>query len=572
MQSNNMPPTYYAHQAPDHAPPGALLGRGYHQMNHQPPIHAVVPSRRPAEEDDDDVQFISEKPVKRHRIDERQLVTATAPVLQAPLPPSAITTGPIIVPNIPTATMELPGGELNDAERRLSTGMVGLLSDFHTVELAYALRGVSMPMLENFAFDQPFRRHRPLSPPELSPKQLPSTISPATPNVPGSGATLEVSGSMKPSDLSVARTTPSNTSPEVKRPVPALVPDLTRTIQTTNQLRISQKPGHMKNCPAPVSQSQSKKIGPKDTNNPPRATPALPRAEAAHTSSSNDTSNQPEGNNHLNNTSAPPQKQPCQVCARMRHQAPFPRAQVMPMAKAALPLHLQPQLHYHAPYGQHMHPHMMAPPTSNVHQFGHNFSPAMMPVGGNSSMPPPSPSQSHTPPQPVTPRQEGVDKDKQSAPEQSKPTEPPQVTEPKSPASSPKATPQSQIKPPAFLIQPTYRKPSPNLIVDVAETCQEKFPFEEVAKRHNVTVDKVFEVFAAIIKVPLLRCPTDRRRPGRLATTRIKEYNKAKKDIQDSRTDKPDAAEQEPTVDATDVAQKLGQVEFPEGFTLSRKT
>jgi hypothetical protein len=106
------------------------------------------------------------------------------------------------------------------------------------------------------------------------------------------------------------------------------------------------------------------------------------------------------------------------------------------------------------------------------------------------------------------------------------------------------------------------------LIVDVAETCQEKFPFEEVAKRHNVPVDKVFEVFAAIIQVPLLRCPTDRRRPGRLATARIKEYSKAKKNIQEAMAHGLEGDKQEAAVDSMEVVRRLGQVELPEGFTL----
>ncbi|KAK6853281.1 hypothetical protein PG995_010093 [Apiospora arundinis] len=108
----------------------------------------------------------------------------------------------------------------------------------------------------------------------------------------------------------------------------------------------------------------------------------------------------------------------------------------------------------------------------------------------------------------------------------------PAATGPGSPAKrSPRPPP-----PHPSLLQPSYRKPSPNLIVDVAETCQEKFPFEEVAKRHDTTVEKVADVFAAIIQVPLLRCPKDRRRAGRLAHERVKEYNKTKRDLQDSAT------------------------------------
>ncbi|RYP25198.1 hypothetical protein DL765_000079 [Monosporascus sp. GIB2] len=137
------------------------------------------------------------------------------------------------------------------------------------------------------------------------------------------------------------------------------------------------------------------------------------------------------------------------------------------------------------------------------------------------------------------------------------------------PAPVPAANSSNSLKPPASLIQPTYRKRSPNLIVDVAETCQEKFPFEEVAQRHNVPVEKVFDVFAAIIQVPLLRCPTDRRRPGRLATSRIREYTRAKKDIQELRGGASDRDEggAAAVVTPLDIAHRMGTVAFPEGST-----
>ena len=76
------------------------------------------------------------------------------------------------------------------------------------------------------------------------------------------------------------------------------------------------------------------------------------------------------------------------------------------------------------------------------------------------------------------------------------------------------------------------RKPPPNLIVDVAETCEEVFPFDEVAERHSVPRHRVVEVFSAIVQLPLLRCATDKRRSGKLAQTRMREFAKAKKESQ----------------------------------------
>ncbi|KAJ9136456.1 hypothetical protein NKR23_g9822 [Pleurostoma richardsiae] len=69
-------------------------------------------------------------------------------------------------------------------------------------------------------------------------------------------------------------------------------------------------------------------------------------------------------------------------------------------------------------------------------------------------------------------------------------------------------------------------------MVDIAETCEELFPFDEVATRHSVPRHKVAEAFAAIIQLPLLRCATDKRRHGKLASARMKEYTKARKELQ----------------------------------------
>ncbi len=66
-------------------------------------------------------------------------------------------------------------------------------------------------------------------------------------------------------------------------------------------------------------------------------------------------------------------------------------------------------------------------------------------------------------------------------------------------------------------------------IVDIAETCQDVFPFATVAERHEVPMQKVFDTFSAIIQLPLLRNADDRRRHGSLGKRRTKEYRDAKK-------------------------------------------
>ncbi|KAK2629566.1 hypothetical protein QTJ16_000386 [Diplocarpon rosae] len=79
------------------------------------------------------------------------------------------------------------------------------------------------------------------------------------------------------------------------------------------------------------------------------------------------------------------------------------------------------------------------------------------------------------------------------------------------------------------------RKHSPNLIVDIAETCQEMFPFAAVAERHDVAIQKVFDTFSAIIQLPLLRNADDRRRHGSLGKRRNKEYRDAKRAMEKAR-------------------------------------
>ncbi|CAL3967966.1 hypothetical protein PZA11_006978 [Diplocarpon coronariae] len=82
------------------------------------------------------------------------------------------------------------------------------------------------------------------------------------------------------------------------------------------------------------------------------------------------------------------------------------------------------------------------------------------------------------------------------------------------------------------------RKHSPNLIVDIAETCQEMFPFAVVAERHDVAIQKVFDTFSAIIQLPLLRNADDRRRHGSLGKRRNKEYRDAKRAMEKARETK----------------------------------
>lgn len=102
----------------------------------------------------------------------------------------------------------------------------------------------------------------------------------------------------------------------------------------------------------------------------------------------------------------------------------------------------------------------------------------------------------------------------------------PPATQPSSTA-GPSPTPAAAPTPRPATPSPT-EKHSQNLIVDIAETCEALFPWDDVAERHNVPRQKVVDTFAAIIQLPLIRCTTDKKRHGRLATNRLKDYTRGK--------------------------------------------
>lgn len=103
---------------------------------------------------------------------------------------------------------------------------------------------------------------------------------------------------------------------------------------------------------------------------------------------------------------------------------------------------------------------------------------------------------------------------------------------------------------------PEPREHSPNLIVDIAETCEDSFPWEEVAQRHNVSRQKVVETFSAVVQLPLLRCTTDKRRHGNLATSRLRQYTKAKRDVEAA---KASSSTSQPSPTATSAASSQAQ-------------
>lgn len=114
----------------------------------------------------------------------------------------------------------------------------------------------------------------------------------------------------------------------------------------------------------------------------------------------------------------------------------------------------------------------------------------------------------------------------------------PPVTQP-SLTAAPSPTPATAPTPRPTTPSPS-EKHSANLIVDIAETCEVLFPWDEVAERHNVPRQKVVDTFAAIIQLPLIRCTTDKKRHGRLATNRLKDYTRGKNAMCLASTASPD--------------------------------
>jgi hypothetical protein len=96
----------------------------------------------------------------------------------------------------------------------------------------------------------------------------------------------------------------------------------------------------------------------------------------------------------------------------------------------------------------------------------------------------------------------------------------------KGPTNPPTGVPTSQ----PISSEPAY---PPNMLVDIAQTCQHNFPFAFIAKRHNQPIQKVFDTFSAVIQLPLLRSVVDARRPGKLGSARMKEFRAMKKGVRE---------------------------------------
>ncbi|KAK8127557.1 hypothetical protein PG984_008665 [Apiospora sp. TS-2023a] len=531
------------------------------------PAIPVIPAKRPDTETDD-VQFISSKPVKRQKLAHPTTGPVASTVHVRPVQPqpqpdvqqvsqpvpqmgSSLMT-PIAAAPIAGDEASWPSSEVNYShDRRTTTGMVGLPSGFSDWEAIFGYRGCSLPELE--AYSMTATRHKPaiISSPAISPKHIPQTLAskplqsqdaPSESNeLPQCSQTFHPS----PDPTSTVMVNTTTTSQETDRPYSV---DLSRAQreETTGAVQNCQEKMAESTPPAPHQSPV-----PNNNNESGQQQQQMPLSGMEQHVSAPDKTSQPHAS-----------KQPCKACIQMQQRAAFARAQGLPYVNPSMPLHMLPPGPYHPAFSPQAHPQFMPAMQAGMHPFGPGYNPMMMPMNmhnyagavmpssmlsqQNAAQPMPSrpaaSSQHHHTTAQVPEPGHGTDAD-MGASSATKPatattantsadTSVTTATRPESPAKRPR--PPAPAPPHPSLLQPTYRKHSPNLIVDVAETCQEKFPFEAVAQRHDTTVEKVADVFAAIIQVPLLRCPKDRRRAGRLAHERVKEYNKTKRELQEA--------------------------------------
>lgn len=551
-------------------------------------------SRVPSKRSDDDIQFISSQPVKKQKMGQTKLQikitppSTTGPAYhavqpqqhhhdhhhhqqqQSPYQPGGQLqnqVSPFAVPEIqftPAPVMAADNGgqqQQNKSnayveDRRISTGMVGLPSGFHDIEAGNAMRGVSLPLatcLDNFVLNQPLGRPRPMSSPPLSPKQM-------CPTTPFSMLDASISPTAMVSPHSFATDSshiPRNlpTKPHATNQQHAVVVSQTMT-PTNSPSPVPQGsvdvPMSSTPLPASLAATQSCEQPPdRAKQTPPITLPPTPTT--------------PHAISHLSGA-----KVPCQACIAQSHRVMMPRAPALPTPIMSMPKmtsHTMPQIpcppmHSYPPSPQQ---YMAMSPYNHP-----GYHPMMMPMHANGFQ---GALQHHGPmhfhPPALTPSQPKPDSSSNSSPRASNilrqdnmrhetpPTPSPLPATP-TPASPAKSHPALSTK---------HRKPARNLIVDIAETCHERFPFEDVAKRQNVAVSEVREVYDAIIGVPLLVSASDRRRAGEVARSRKAEYRSVKRDILKEREETgrgtAEAAKDETVVSAKDIALRLGASKTP---------
>ena len=468
-------------------------------------------------------------------------------------------------------------------------------------------RGVSLPSLENYVFPPPHdaitsRTSR--SSPMLSPKQLPraapssqpdAQLAPSTPSnadnakPPAWFNAPWVAPGMPPQPISMnLHMTPNQPvmSPCIQPPTPEPSSAILDGKQQSSTSETFTDPAQ---CLDPATQSREE-AGVEHTQHghqystlespetipatqPPRAQKAWQPAQPAPRTPPGPTPrSQPPAQQHAVNSGgyavptvhALSPKPPCFACEQMRQQALYNKTNVQPLAGIASHAHHG----WHGPEAAHLaHPAHMQPARFPSAGFGvssdvaqnhlqrpqnlyHGQMPmgyGLTPVSAQGQYPTPvqrafpvadmcanqsasrisTHKYNHSPQVVVSPSSTTMSQTErtqynqaQSASSQPRATQPSSTTA-SSPTPAAAHTPRPSTPPPP-------ETHSPNLIVDIAETCEALFPWDEVAERHNVPRQKVVDTFAAIIQLPLIRCTTDKKRHGRLATNRLKDFTRGK--------------------------------------------
>lgn len=554
-------------------------------MAHKEGTGSFPVKRKPEEE----VQFVSSKPVKKYRSSRDSPAEAHRAVNQAEISRVGAAPGDTRAGNTssPLGPSTPTGQPLHEA------------SNFN--------RGVSLPSMENYVFPPPHdaitsRTSR--SSPMLSPKQLPraapssqadAQMIPSTPSnandakPPAWFNASWVAPGVPRQPMSMNLHMAPN-QPAISSCVQPSAPETSSAIlDGKQQSSTSETFTDPAQCPDLVTESREE-VGVDATQNghqkpaqenpdrmpatePPRAQKAwqlahpIPRTPSGPTPRSQPPAQQNAFNSSgyaLPTVHALPPKPPCFACEQMRQQTLYNKANIQPLVGTAShihrgwfgpevahlthPAHIQPapfpsagfgvssdmaQNHLHRP--QHLHHGQMT--------MGYGLTPVSaqgpypapvqraFPVADMSA----SQSVSGVTPHKLNHNPQLVASPGSTAVSQ---TERPRLSQAQSASSQPQATQPSSMtaSSPTPAAAPTPRSStpsppethSPNLIVDIAETCEALFPWEEVAERHNVPRQKVVDTFAAIIQLPLIRCTTDKKRHGRLATNRLKDFTRGK--------------------------------------------
>ncbi|KAL2110801.1 hypothetical protein VUR80DRAFT_680 [Thermomyces stellatus] len=250
----------------------------------------------------------------------------------------------------------------------------------------------------------------------------------------------------------------------------------------------------------------------------------------------------------------------CRICAARRQQAALQRAALSgnggqtlvqgALSPGTVASHAQAQAPNSAPYNVVFLP---TPVQGSNRPAGAQFKPSSNPPNANVGM---MGMPSH--PYMVQNPQQGMMAASSLPLQASRGPRPSMTSQPPQSRPEQRISPQKNARPWKY----AHQEPSPgkHIIVDIADTAMEVFPFDHVAQRHNVPVDKIRNIFEAVVAIPFLRMPADKRRAGKIGQERVRNYVNAKKEVEKAR-----AAEgrEGSHVSVYDIAAAMGPEEQP---------